>query len=72
MVLLPYHFFLFEAFRRNSRGRPNNLGILFLELVPEALQQLWRETPSLLCSKVFCSCHLKFLPIKDGALIRIV
>ena len=28
---------LFEALRLNSRGHHNNLGILFLELVPEAL-----------------------------------
>ena len=44
MVLLPYHFFLFEAFRSNCRGHHNNLGIPFLELV----QQLWRETLSFL------------------------
>ena len=37
MVLFPYNFFLFEAFRSNSRKHHNDLGILFLELVPEAL-----------------------------------
>ena len=42
MVLLPYHFFRFEVFRLES------LGILFLELLPEALYQLWRKTFSLL------------------------
>ena len=72
MALLPYHFFLFEIFRLESRGHHNDLGILFLELVPEALYQLWRETFSLLCSKVYWSCHLKSLPIKDGAQIRVV
>ena len=36
VVLLPYHFFLFEALCLNSRGHPDNLGILFLELVPDA------------------------------------
>ena len=53
MVLLPYHFFLLEAFRGHSWGHPNNLGTLFLELEPEALQKLWRQIISLLCSKVY-------------------
>ena len=68
MVLLSYHFFLLKALRLSSRGHHNNLGILFLELVPTALQQQWRETLSLLCSKVYWSCNQKkSLPIKDGA-----
>ena len=46
MVLWPYHFFLLNAFRSNSRGHHNDLGILFLEFEPKALQQLWRETLS--------------------------
>ena len=37
VVLLPNHFFLVEVFRFESRGHHNNLGILFLELVPEAV-----------------------------------
>ena len=37
VVLLPYHFFLSEALRLNSRGHHNNLEIIFLEPVPEAL-----------------------------------
>ena len=41
IVLLPYHFFLFEFFRLDSRRHHNNLGILVLELLPEALYQLW-------------------------------
>ena len=41
VVRLPYHF-LFEVPRLNSRGHPNNLGILFRELVSDTVQQLWR------------------------------
>ena len=52
MVLLPYHFFLFEVFRLECRGHHNNFGIIFLELLPEALYQLWRETFSRLCYQV--------------------
>ena len=72
VVLLPYHFFLFEVFRLESRGHHNNLGIIFLELLPEALYQLWRETFSLLCSQVNRSGSLKSLSIKNGAQIGIV
>ena len=67
VVLLSYNFFLLEAFRSNSRGHHNDLGILFLQLEPHALQQLWRETISLLSSKVYWSCNQKSLPIKEGA-----
>ena len=52
MVLLPYHFFVSEVFRLESRGHHNYLRVLVLELLPEALHQLWRETFSLLCSQV--------------------
>ena len=72
MVLLPYHFFLLRVFRRNSRWHHNDLGILFLEFDPETLQQLWRETLSLLCSKVYWSCNQKSLSTKDGAQISFV
>ena len=32
-----------ESFRSNSRGHHNDLGIIFLEFEPEALQQLWTK-----------------------------
>ena len=49
IVLLPKHFSLPMALRSNSRGHHNDLGALFLELEPKALQQLWRKNslPSL-------------------------
>ena len=49
MVLLPHHFFLLKAFRRNSRGHHNDLGIVFLEFERKVLQHLWQESfqPSL-------------------------
>ena len=72
MVLLPYHFFLLEAFRLASRGHHNNLGILFLELLPEALHQLRRETFSLLCSQDNRNGNLKSLLVKDSGQIRAV
>ena len=72
MVLLPHHFFLLEVFRLESQGHHNNLGILFLEFLPEALYQLWRETFSFLCSRVNWSGNLKSLPVKDSAQIRVV
>ena len=48
------------------------LVFFFLELLPEALYQLWRETFSLLWSEVNWSCNLKSLPIKDSAQMRVV
>ena len=56
----------------NSLRHHNNLGILFLELLPEALYQLWRETFSLLCSQVNWSGNRKSLPVKDSAQMRVV
>ena len=70
-VLLPYHFFLFEVFRLESQGHHNNLGILFLELLPEAQYQLWREAFSFLCSQVNWSGNLSSLSIKDSAQIEL-
>ena len=72
MVLLPYHFFFFEVFRSNSRGHHSDLWILFLELLPEALYQLWRESFNLLCFQVNWSGNLKSLSTKDSAQIRVV
>ena len=71
-VLLPFDFLLLWFFGSNSRGHHNDLGILLLDFRPEAQQQLWRETLSLLCSKVCRSCNQKSLPIKDGTQIRVV
>ena len=52
MVLLPYHFFRLEALRSNIRNITTILGF-FLEFEPKLLQQLWRETLSFLCFKVY-------------------
>ena len=73
IVLLPCHFFSFFFLSLSSRnsGNHNILGF-FLELLPEALYQLWRETLSLLRSQVNWSCNLKSLPVKDSAQIRVV
>ena len=68
----PHHVSFLEVFRLESRGRHNNLGVLFLELLPEALYQLWREAFSFLCSHVNWSSNLKSVSMKDTAQTRVV
>ena len=71
-VLLPYDFFLLKVLNSNSRGHHHHLGILFLELRPEALQELWWEVLSFLGSNVSWGCNQESLSINDSAQIRIV
>ena len=72
MVLLPYHFFLFRNLSSRKSGTSHQSLNSFLELLPEALHQLWQKTFSFLCSKVNRSGNLKSLSIKDSAQIRVV
>ena len=58
MAVLSNNFLLLVALRCNSRGHHSDLGILFLELVPKALQSLWCKIISFLCSQVYWCCNL--------------